>query len=288
MKFGVFDFDPAGKELRRDGVPVRLEAQPAQVLALLLAQAGQVVTREALRQALWGSDTFVDFDRGLNYCIAQIRAALKDSAESPRFIRTLPKRGYQFIAPVQADAVAAAKVSVAKTARWSRFSILALFVILEGGLIVITWREWRKPSTPPPLVKVAVSRFDNETGNGNLDRFTDALADSVVANLTASASGRYGVIGNAAILRQPRDQRDLKAIASSLSAGYVVLGQVQQQDSRVRVLAHLIRMPDQTHLWVTRVVYDPAELAAQEPAIAERIGNEFSRRLSASPASTSR
>src|SRR5216684_745008 len=100
VRFGVFDFDTASGELRRDGLPVRLQPQPAQVLAILVARAGETVTREALRQALWGPETFVDFDRGLNFCVAQIRAALGDSADAPRFIRTLPKRGYQFIGPV--------------------------------------------------------------------------------------------------------------------------------------------------------------------------------------------
>jgi DNA-binding winged helix-turn-helix (wHTH) protein len=105
IRFGIFTFDGATNQLHREGVPVHLEAQPAQVLAMLLTHAGQLVTRDELRQAVWGADTFVDFDRGLNYCVAQIRAALKDSAESPRFVRTLPKRGYQFIAPVETVAV---------------------------------------------------------------------------------------------------------------------------------------------------------------------------------------
>src|SRR5205085_9698380 len=89
------------KDLRREGTSVRLQSQPAQVLACLLERAGEVVSREDLRRTVWRDDTFVDFERGLNFCIAQIRLALYDDAVSPRFIRTIPKRGYQFIAPVQ-------------------------------------------------------------------------------------------------------------------------------------------------------------------------------------------
>src|SRR5438876_7043060 len=100
-RFGLFEFDSSTGELRRDGVAVKLQPQPAQVLAYLVDHAGEVVARETLRDAVWGGDTYVDFDRGLNFCIAQIRAALGDTADSPRFIRTLPKRGYQFIAPVE-------------------------------------------------------------------------------------------------------------------------------------------------------------------------------------------
>jgi DNA-binding winged helix-turn-helix (wHTH) protein len=99
-RFGLFEFDAAAGVLTREGVPVRLQPQPARVLAILVAHAGDVVTRDALRQEVWSDGTFVDFERGLNFCVAQIRSARGDSADSPRFIETLPRRGYRFIAPV--------------------------------------------------------------------------------------------------------------------------------------------------------------------------------------------
>src|SRR5882724_8085081 len=94
-RFGIFEFDSDAADLRREGIPIRLQAQPAQVLALLLENAGEVVTRETLQQKVWADGTQVDFERGLNYCIAQVRSALGDSADSPRFVRTVPKKGYQ-------------------------------------------------------------------------------------------------------------------------------------------------------------------------------------------------
>ncbi|OLC78077.1 MAG: hypothetical protein AUH72_16520 [Acidobacteria bacterium 13_1_40CM_4_65_8] len=100
IRFGDFEFDERAGELRRNGTTTRLEPQPARVLALLVERAGEVVTRAELQQRVWSGDTFVDFDRGLNYCIAQIREALGDSASEPRFVETLPRRGYRFIAPV--------------------------------------------------------------------------------------------------------------------------------------------------------------------------------------------
>ena len=100
IRFGLFELDPATGDLRREGRPVRLQPQPARVLALLTSRPGEVVTREELRQEIWNDGTFVDFERGLNFCISQIRTALNDSADSPRFIETLPRRGYRFIAPV--------------------------------------------------------------------------------------------------------------------------------------------------------------------------------------------
>ena len=101
-RFGVFELDLSTGELRKSGVKLRLQGQPIQVLTLLLERAGDVVTREELRQKLWASDTFVDFDHSLNTAINKVREALGDSASSPRYVETLARRGYRFIAPVQA------------------------------------------------------------------------------------------------------------------------------------------------------------------------------------------
>jgi cholera toxin transcriptional activator len=100
-RFGVFELDLSAGELRKSGVKLRLQGQPYQVLALLLERAGEVVTREELQQKLWPSDTFVDFDHSLNTAINKVRDALGDSASSPRYVETLARRGYRFIAPVQ-------------------------------------------------------------------------------------------------------------------------------------------------------------------------------------------
>jgi cholera toxin transcriptional activator len=104
-RFGVFELDLSAGELRKSGVKLRLQGQPFQVLAVLLERAGDVVTREELQQKLWPSDTFVDFDHSLNTAINKVREALGDSASSPRYVETLARRGYRFIAPVQSDAI---------------------------------------------------------------------------------------------------------------------------------------------------------------------------------------
>ena len=277
IRFGVFDFDPATRELSREGVAVRLQAQPAQALALLIAQAGEVVTREALREAIWGGETFVDFDRNINFCIAQIRGALGDSAESPRYIRTLPKRGYQFIAPIVQPAV-----STKATAQRGRSAAVIAAVLLAGGLS--GW--WLRPS--PPAITIAVTRFDNETGDPAFTAAADALTDSVVAELAAAGGPRYGIIGNAAILRVPREQRDLLAIGSALHAGYVVIGQVQRDGSGIRVLAHLIHLPDQKHLWVVRLESSSEEALGAPADMARRIAAEFEAHLRSSSTAPTR
>jgi DNA-binding winged helix-turn-helix (wHTH) protein/TolB-like protein len=271
FRFGLFEFDPGTGELRREGTPVGLQSQPAKVLAILVEHAGEVVTRETLRKGVWGTGTFIDFDGGLNFCIAQIRAALGDAAESPRFIKTLPKRGYRFVAPV--SRVAQPHVETVGSPPRSKMYLTAVVLAIAVAVVVLV--KVILPSPEPILI--AVTRFDNETGTPDFDRFTDGLTDSVVAELTAS--GRFGIIGNAAILRQPRAKRDLLAIGSSLKARYVVLGELQQNSSRMWVLAHLIKLPEQTHLWVTRVEWAADGPLGKEPELAKRIAAEFSRQL---------
>jgi len=240
-RFGVFAFDASQLELRRLGQPVRLQPQPARALALLLEQAGRVVPRENFQKAVWGTETFVDFDRGLNFCIAQIRTALGDDAAVPRYIRTVPKKGYEFICPLETGA------AVANGARRSIAVASAILVAaLAGAVVLLAYGVNRRHAI------VAVVPFDNETADAGWARFGESLTDTIVERLTASSEGRFQVIGNAAILRTSRDRRDLNAIGSALNANYVILGQVQRDGSRIRVLGHLIRLPDQTHVAVAR------------------------------------
>jgi DNA-binding winged helix-turn-helix (wHTH) protein/TolB-like protein len=283
-RFGVFAFDPDTLELSRSGRPLRLQPQPARVLAALLTHAGRVVTREELRAAVWRDDTFVDFDRGLNFCVAQIRAALGDDADLPRFIRTLPKRGYEFICPVEtiggAEAVARPVAAPAEPPapvrrRWARAGWIAAatLVVAAGVTTLLLVRHQTLPV-------VAVARFDNETGNATLTRFSDELTDGVVEQLTASGAGHFGVVGNAAILRVTRDTRDLVAIGRALGASYVILGQVQSDaGGRLRVLAHLIRLPDQTHVSVSRTDGLTNASLPSVDGLASKIAEAFTRRL---------
>jgi cholera toxin transcriptional activator len=116
VRFGVFELDLSAGELRKNGSKLRLQEQPFQLLAFLLQRAGQVVTREELRQKLWPSDTFVDFDHSLNTAVNKVREALGDSATSPRYVETLARRGYRFIAPVQSDSATDARAETAHVA----------------------------------------------------------------------------------------------------------------------------------------------------------------------------
>jgi len=264
-RFGVFTFDDRTLTLRRSDRPVPIEPQPARALALLLERAGAIVTRDDLRAHLWDAATHVDFDRGLAYCIGELRAALGDSAENPRFVQTLPRRGFTFIAPVtreQSDALsgplppgsasadaAAAPIRVQPWVAFVTIAAVALIVGAAGALMLARDR----PPAPPKRPIVAVAVFENETGDSRHDRVVSSLSDAVVERLTALGPSRVGVDGNAAILRRPRDARDWRAVARDTRAAYLVYGLLQTRSDRLSLLVQLIRLDDGTHVWVQRI-----------------------------------
>ena len=274
-RFGVYAFDRSRLELTRGGHPVKLQRQPAMVLAALLARAGHIVTREELRRAVWHDDTYVDFERGLNFCIAQIRAALGDTAGTPRYVRTVAKQGYEFICPLDAGDHERGR---RRTLIW----VGAAAVSLALAALAVSMAIRRHAA---PLV-IAVARFDNETGDPNLTRLCDSLTDSVVAELTSDGPGRYAIIGNAALLRRDRAARDLGRIATDLHAQYVVLGQLQRDDRRLRLLAHLIRLPDESHVAVSRTDQIADTSLSTIDGLAAKIATAFDARLRASPEPT--
>src|SRR5262249_45996961 len=248
-RFGVFTFDDRAMVLARAGRSVALEPQPARALALLVARAGDLVTREELRAHIWGDDTHVDFDRGLAYCIGQRRSALGDSADNPRFWQTLPRRVFTFIAPVERDGVDSFRSAEASRsfepggrvlseasrsfeavgrvlsdpahdsipARAPSHKTIALAFALVAGIAgaVGAWMAINRP-TARPIVAVAV--FENETGDATYSRAAAGLSDVIVERLTAIGPSRIGVDGNAGILRRPRDARDWRGVARARRA----------------------------------------------------------------------
>lgn len=294
-RFGPFEFDLESLELRRDGRPVRLQPQPGRVLALLVEHAGEVVSRDDLQQHVWGRETFVDFERGLNFCIAQIRTTLGDSASSPRYLETVPRRGYRLIAPVvalgagdgsptpavdptrAAEVVPPSPVSTAAHA-WPRaawFAFAAFTVVVLGLLTTVG----SAPGGRAFDARIGVVLFDNESDRPAFDRLARNLTDTTVARLTTVAP-RLGVVGNAASLAGPRSRRDLATIVRDLDLDYVLLGQIQLTDGKVRILAHMLRGRDLAHLWAQRFEGPedtPPAVASTADAIAQAVADRLAR-----------
>jgi DNA-binding winged helix-turn-helix (wHTH) protein/TolB-like protein len=262
-RFGTFEFDSETGELRKNGRAIALEPQPAKALTLLLSKPDEVVTREELKGAVWGSETHVDFDRGIAYCISQARTALGDNADNPRFIQTIPRVGFKFIAPVAPAAPVAPVAPAATFNKWVTIPLILAMAAVTVGLVVETFR------TPPDQgrVVIAVSVFDNETGNTEYDRPVAGLSDLVVERLTKLDPNRIAVIGNAAVLRQPRNTRNLKGVAANVKADYVLLGQLQRGESGLRFITHFIRLRDEAHLKANRLDVADEKLTGLEAAV---------------------
>jgi DNA-binding winged helix-turn-helix (wHTH) protein/tetratricopeptide (TPR) repeat protein len=172
LRFGTLEVELRSGELRKKGVRIKLQDQPFQVLKLLLQRSGELVTREELRTQIWSADTFVDFDNGLNTSINKLREALGDSADSPRFIETLPRRGYRFIAPVTSDggeSGLATAVAGAKSERhWRRIALVALIVIGGIGAGGMVWRS-RQGRRLTEKDTIVLADFTNTTGDPVFD-----------------------------------------------------------------------------------------------------------------------
>jgi DNA-binding winged helix-turn-helix (wHTH) protein/TolB-like protein len=294
VQFGPFSFELSAGALRKNGLAVRLQPQPARVLAVLVTRAGDIVSRDELRQQIWPEGTFVDFERGLNFSIAQVRAALGDTADSPRYIETLPKRGYRFIAPVSREGAIperaalqdqAARLPSSPLAAQSPKSSMGFWLKRRSALaaaatiacVAVGLAVWPRPE--PGVVRVAVVPFDNETGQDAFDRVAVAIADQTVARLAVPERlSRLSVIGNAAALRQPRTFRDIKSIGQAVGAQYVVLAQMKVDQSTVRLIAHLIRVSDEAHVWANTFDRSAFTLDVQAE-IAEAIADAVTIRL---------
>jgi DNA-binding winged helix-turn-helix (wHTH) protein len=227
FRFGDFELDTRAGELRKRGVRLRLQGQPLQVLAALLNGAGDLVTHEELRRQIWTADTFVDFDHSLHNAIARLREVIGDSAEMPRYIETLPRRGYRFIAPVETVEVVSPIRAVqpehpsATSAKSKRSPSRAM---LAGGILaifVIGTSFWLTRTTPrhtvaaPHLDSIAVLPLDNLSGDPSEEFFVDGMTDQLITDLGEVGSLR--VISRTSVLPYKGTKKDLPEIARELN-----------------------------------------------------------------------
>jgi len=304
-RFGSFEVDFRSGELLKNGRRVRLQDQPLQVLAMLLEQPGEVVSREELRQKLWPTDTFVDFDHGLNNAINRLRDALNDSTEAPRFIETLPRRGYRFVAQLEGQTVAtvpltqepllatAQSASVLTDPRpWLRrrwVAIVASAIALSAvlGLAVGAWKGGLVGSAHAMRVEsIAVLPLENMTGDPAQEYLVDGMTDALTTRLAQISQIR--VISRTSAMRFKGAKKTLPEIAQELHVDAVVEGSVSRANDVMCINAQLIYAPGDRHIWARSYEGVQSNLPTIESEIssdvARKIGvamtPEFSRRLS--------
>jgi TolB-like protein/DNA-binding winged helix-turn-helix (wHTH) protein/Flp pilus assembly protein TadD len=262
-RFGVFELDLASGELRKAGRPVRLAPQPTRVLIVLAEHAGRLVSRDELRASIWGSDTFVDFEQGVTFCIKQIRGALGDEADNPRFVETVPRRGYRLIAPVErlasTDAppvvpeapVVLPVASVGSRSAWRRHS-LAIGAAVFLAAAAFAWALWAtraNPATPQVRTMIAVLPFDDIGGDRDQEYFAQGFTDELIAQLGRIDSARIGVISRTSTLAYRGTTKSAAEIGRELGVQHLVEGTVRRSGDRVRINAQLIRASDQSQVW---------------------------------------
>jgi TolB-like protein/Flp pilus assembly protein TadD len=244
FRFGDFELDVGGYELRRRGKPVRLERHPMDLLIHLVEHRNELVSRSDIVGRLWGEGVFVDVETGVNTAISKVRQALRDSTDSPRFVETVSGKGYRFIATVTPPRT-------------------------EPGAAPQTSAQ------PESRVMLAVLPFENLSGNPDQEYFSDGLTEETISYLGRMTPDRMGVIARTTSMAYKRTSKSISEIGAELGVDYILESSVRREGDQVRITSQLIRVKDQTHLWAS--TYDrelTGVLAIQRElgiAIADRV-----------------
>jgi len=292
IRFGEdFEFDFRAYKLRRSGRVLKLERIPMEVLAVLVAQRGELVTREQIVEKIWGKGVFLDTDNSINGAIRKIRQVLRDDPEQARFIQTITGRGYRFIAPVTepgvhkpfvaTDRSPVAELPAGKSARWLRVVLLGIAMVLIAVLGArFQWSRSRvRPLAPGGRLMLAVLPFENLTGDASQDYFSDGMTEEMIAQVGNLDPQHLGVIARTSVMQYKHNTEALDKIGRELGVQYALEGSVRRDSGKLRITAQLIQVKDQTHLWARQYDREPGSLLALQGEIAQEIANEIQLRV---------
>jgi TolB-like protein/DNA-binding winged helix-turn-helix (wHTH) protein/tetratricopeptide (TPR) repeat protein len=275
IQFGNFEADLRAGELRRDGSRIKLQEQPFRVLTLLLEHPGEVVSREELRNRLWPADTFVDFDHSLNAAIRRLRDALGDSAEDPKFVETVARRGYRFLAPVNGAQTVIAVAPPPPTSQHRRMMVAAGVVLLLGigALALMLIRNGGgKSSQESPIKSIAVLPLGNLSGDPAQEYLADGITEALIGRLAGIHDLR--VISRTSVLRFKETHLSVPEISKTLGVDAIVEGSVIREGSRIRVTAQLIRGATDGHIWSETFDRELRDVLALESEVAQSIAQK--------------
>ena len=308
VRFGTYEVSLHSREMRKAGLRIRVQQQPLKLLEILLEHPGEVVTREQLRSRVWPNESFGDFDQALNIAIGKLRSALGDSAENPRFIETLPKRGYRFIAEVSVlDAGARPKrpessagdlpwsqekttepghklqdtgLAVASQRRlWpTRWIILALALIVSLSILSASRFRSRAPA-PTGIRSLAVLPLENLSGDASQNYFADGMTDELITDLAQISALR--VISRTSVMAYKGARKTLPQIARELNVDAVIEGTVLRSGDQVRITAQLIEASTDKHLWSQSYEGELRDTLALQNRVASAIADQI--RISLTP-----
>lgn len=288
VRFSEFAFDLRTGELRRNGELLKLQPQPAKVLSILVSRAGEVVTRQDLVEQVWGADTYVDFEHGLNYAIRHIRGVLEDDPDRPIFLETVPKRGYRFIASIE-NAAGAEQVPphlpLGETPSSRVVSGKIRYVVTAAVLAVIlglTWyvrSSWVRRAGASQIRSLAVLPLRNLSNDPNQEYFTDGITDELITDLAKTNGLR--VISHTSVERYKGTKLSLPEIARELGGvDAVVEGTVMRSGDRVRITAQLIDSHSDQHLWANSYERTLSDVLRTESDVSQSIAETIRLKLS--------
>ena len=310
--FGPYALDQRSGELRKFGTRVKMGEQAFQILLLLLETPGQLVTREELRAKLWADDTFVDFDHGLNSAVQRLRDCLSDSAEKPRWVETVPRRGYRFVGQVEwsdgsplsemlpdtriggqgensggegpvsvrvepTEAAGGASVS---SRRIALLVVVALALLLAAMPIGKRIQDARSAKRALLIKSLAVLPLENLSGDPDQEYFSDGMTDEVITMLAKNPSLR--VISRTSVMQYKKVHRPLREIARELGVDGILEGSVSRSGNRVHVTAQLIYAASDTHVWAESFDRDLSDVGALQDELAQTIAKQVGATTSAS------
>src|ERR1700733_6247834 len=292
--FGPYTLDLRSGEFRKFGVRVKMGEQPFQILAMLLERPGEMVSREELRTRLWPSDTFVDFDHGLNSAVQRLRDCLSDTAEKPQWVETVPRRGYRFVGKVEwANGSANAGAALAGTvagpagvvpteprrayrgmpARW--LALLAVAALAAAALFM--WKIVRERrlavSRPPQIQSLAVLPLVNLSNDTGQDFFADGMTEELTTDLGHISALR--VISRTSAMRYKNTEKPLSEIARELNVDAVVEGTVARSGSHLRVTANLVQASPEENLWAESYDSEVGDVLVLQQQIAKSVAREI-------------
>jgi TolB-like protein/DNA-binding winged helix-turn-helix (wHTH) protein/Flp pilus assembly protein TadD len=280
VRFGVFEVDLQARELRKSGLKIKIHEQPFQILSVLLERAGEVVTRHELRQRIWPVDTFVDFDHSLSTGVNKLREALGDSSDNPRFVETVPRRGYRFLGSVEQIGNAASRPWGSPWPRTLYWIATALAGVLLTTLMVGILRERTERGVKESRIEsVAVLPLESLSSDAAQDYFALGMTDALITDLGKIAALR--VISRSAVMKYKGHHKPAAEIASELKVQRLVEGSVLRSQERVRITARLIEPATEATLWSETYERELGDVIALEREVARSIANEVRVKLTA-------
>jgi len=291
----MFEADLEAGELRKFGVRQKLAAQPFKVLQLLLEHPQEIVTREQLQQRIWPNDVVVDYDLALKKAVNRIREVLGDSAESPRFIETVPRRGYRFIAPMNGHGSAAGvsepQLEVpAKSSRGVRFPLRVALILGVGTAMLVailtlvpadSWRRLMGKPAAPQIRSLVVLPLQNLSPDPAQEYFSDGMTDALITDL--AQIGSLKVISRTSSMQYKQTKKSLLEIARELNVDGIIEGTVQRSGNRVRITAQLVHGPTDRHLWANSYERDIHDVFALERDLTQEIAREIQGQIKPNP-----